>query len=324
MKNFILILLSILCCSTAFSQLQIYPGLDDIKDKEIVFVYRNSDKTNLDEFKKEISEAWTISDLTFVSYKEYKKTEYPKEQLVMSLYSVGYYAVTEGNIQDVKAPGYPHIYLTLRQPFLAKNSKEKVSGGFKLNFSLDPSEHRPIVNLYGTNENFDAQDYNKVEDYLYGNEFDIEDWTIGHLKHWIKEASDRLENGEEFSKYEAFQTDELSNLKTQTLYIAEEYLKGYKGLMQKRITLNAKDLMKGYKYEYKFVPMTEISKMITEGKDFYYMTYQYVRYRDTKTKYLGIRGSKRGERVAANWAPVQYSRLDKSDFKALNNLISKL
>jgi hypothetical protein len=327
MKKTLLLFISFLFFSNVYSQLQVYPHLEYLKDKEVIFIYKDSDKEHLDEFKKQLSKAWTIGDLILVSYQEYKETQYPKEQYVFSLYCTGFINESTGNAL------LPRIFLKLHQPFNPESYNEghALSGSVELDLNLDIYISSKVNPIYNKFKDKGSIDYSLIQDFLYSDEFKAEDWSVGLLKHWLKETCTILETKTElYNRAEIISTPNLLDLKTETLYIPEEYLNSYKGMRYTPITLDIKDLMKRYDYKYMFIPMSEISQMIIDNKDFNYLTYQYAQKAVvfgssiSAQKFLGIRNSKSGKRIASNWSFVTSSRLNKSDFKVLNKLISEL
>src|SRR5690606_20736892 len=160
----------------------------------------------------------------------------------------------------------------------------------------------------------------KVIDFIY-TDAEISNWTPGFLRNYLKNINDLLISGRGRGLYES--NDEVpavSQLANTTLYVPD-YVLERKGHLYGIGSGNqdSERLMKDYPYSYEFKSASQISDMILEGEDFYYLVYT----RSSSEKYYTVYHSKSGEIVYNAYKPMSYN-LKNSDFKDIAKSVKKM
>jgi len=315
LKNFIIAITAAVSFSVpTFSQIKVKPvdkkelnskdvseeAIQRLGNSQTVFFYRADD--DLIELQKALEDVWTISELFLFPYAEMGKIDLKGKSyfVIEGLRRVSNRYTTLDNT---------YIFLQLYMDFTDKKAKD-----FRQSFAR--------VDLFPTVEtrrDISKQDQGMVLNYLYTGA-EISNWNPGFLRNYLKNINDLLEKGGERGLYKS--EDEvpmISHLANKTLYIPDYALikmskfGGGSGLQE------PEKLMKDYPYSYEFKSAAEISNMILDGEDIYYLVYT----KSSTEKFFTVFHSTNGEIVFNAYKPMSYN-LNKSDFKDIANSIKKM
>lgn len=312
MKNFIIAIAAVVTFTVpAFSQLKVYPvekkelnskdlseeAIQRLRNSQTMFFYRSDD--DLMELRKALEDVWTISELFLFPYSEMGKVNLKGKS----------FFVVEG-FRRIGAADNTFLFLHLYMNFEDKKGKE-----FRQIFArleLFPS-FETISEVWKKEED-------EVVDYLY-TDAEIRNWNPGFLRNYLRNINNLLDEGVHRGLYQG--EDEVrtaSQLANKTLYIPN-----YTLLKMNKFTGGETDLqdqvklMKKYPYPYEFKDAAEISNMILDGEDFYYLVYT----KSSTEKYFTVYHSTNGEIVFNKYKPMSYN-LKTSDFKDIAKSIKKM
>lgn len=308
MKQFNVALL-ILFISTSFGQIHVgrdsvkttkpkpikKENLDLLKKTTTIFLYRDSDAKNLENFKKTISESWSYTPLEFMSFKKYVATELKGNY---SFFTIGGKQVESTNYTSTR------LYLNLWM----KVGSETVSFS-RMELYTDFPTYQKAEKYIG-NENF------KMMQYLY-TEANIYNWHIPFIKNSLQYVNKKLNKNETRWLFEAkINHPDLKNIKANTLFIPDYTLvkfHAFSGDESKRH--NIEKLMKRYPYKYKVVSVNELNKIITDSKEpVYYLSY----IKSSTDKFVNIIEGKSGDIIYSKYTPISYNIKDKDIIRIIS------
>lgn len=312
MKNFIIAIAAVVTFTApAFSQLKVYPvekkelnskdlseeAIQRLRNSQTMFFYRSDD--DLVELRKALEDVWTISELFLFPYSEMGKVNLKGKS----------FFVVEG-FRRIGAADNTFLFLHLYMNFEDKKGRE-----FRQTFArleLFPS-FETISEVWKKEED-------EVVDYLY-TDAEIRNWNPGFLRNYLRNINNLLEEGVHRGLYQGEdKVPTASQLANKTLYIPN-----YTLLKMNKFTGGETDLqdqvklMKKYPYPYEFKDAAEISNMILDGEDFYYLVYT----KSSTEKYFTVYHSTTGEIVFNKYKPMSYN-LKTSDFKDIAKSIKKM
>lgn len=315
MKNIIIaITLVVFFSLPSLAQIKVYPvekkelnskdvsdeAIQKLRNSQTVFFYRTED--DLLELRKALEDVWTVSELFLYPFSEIGS---------LNLKGKSYFVI-EG-LQTVSS-GYTtlnntYIFLKLYMDFTDKKGND-----FRQSFAR--------VDLFPTVESqheISKKDEDEVLNYLYTGA-EISNWTSGFLRNYLKNINDLLEKGGERGLYKS--EDEIptiSQLADKTLYIPDYTLVRISKFSLGSGLQDPEKLLKNYPYPYEFKSASEISDMILNGEDIYYLVYT----KSSTEKFFIVYHSTSGEIVFNAYKPMSYN-LNKSDFKDIAKSIKKM
>jgi len=258
MKKYLILILILLESLFVFSQISTYNIKDEqagqLRRRVLLFVYRNSDATRLDELKEAVKYGWMYSDVKFISINEL--SEYEEDQTDYSFLT----------INVVKNNG--NVSTTLDLWYRFNESKELLAS----------------INLYvNRNTETQLQNMSNPGESLYSGGV-IYDWNPGFMKMYIKILNDWINKRKERGKKRIFYDKAyLNTFWSKTLIVSDLSLIARNGTINKE---RAEHLYKKYPYNYKVKTNNEISEMLfnperpfyfahlcKNGKHWYYCFY---------------------------------------------------
>lgn len=316
MKQFITVIIAAVWFSLpAFSQMKVNPiekkelnstnlsveAIQKLRNSQTVFFYRADDDPI--ELRRALKDVWTISDLVILPYSEIGTVDLRGKS----------YFVIEGFrkvISQYATVDNTYIYLLLYMDFTDKKGKD-----FKQTFAR--------LDLFPTAETMKEipkQKKGKEVDYFYTGA-EISNWTPGFLRNYLRNINDLLEKGGQRGLYESNdEVPRISQLVNKTLYVPNYSLIKASAIYGIGSGFHDPEkLMKNYPYSYDFKSASEISDMILEDKDFYYLVYT----RSSTEKYFTVFHSISGEIVFNAYKPMSYNLKD-SDFKDIAESVKKM
>ncbi len=299
----------------SFSQMKVYPvekkelntkdlseeAIQGLRNSQTIFFYRSDD--DLMELRRALEEVWTISELFLYPYSEIGK---------IGLKGKSYFVIEGFRKVTNQYATVDNTYLFLH---LYMNFTDRKGKDFQQTFAR--------LDLFPTQETMKEIPNHKDEkviDYIY-TDAEISNWTPGFLRNYLKNINDLLISGQGRGLYES--NDEVpaaSQLAKTTLYVPDyvlerkEHLYGIGGGNQ-----DSERLMKDYPYSYEFKSASQISDMVLDGEDFYYLVYT----RSSTDKYFTVYHSISGEIVYNAYKPMSYN-LKNSDFKDIAKSVKKM
>lgn len=199
------------------------------------------------------------------------------------------------------------------------NDEFKGKGGFKLMRAATKTNV-----IYNTKEDTDKpSQYKKDLANFVFNKKSFKNYNLGMLKNYLQKINSLLLTEEFNWMYESEKTEEVSNLKTKTLYIPDYNKITYKPgkfadepKSEKQLT----ELFEDYKYKYEFISVENLDKKILNNEEVYYL--QYVRINNEK--FFNIVNGKTGDVVYRDYeAGMGTYNIDHKDFKNLAKAIDK-
>ena len=265
MKNF-LILVFILSASVVCAQFQIgsvnatshnptpilAENLEDIGDDRTIFVYRDSDFENLDDFKSALSSVWTINEMVFMSYDDFSNYKVQNGEC---------YFTISANMRIIYGEGGSVSYLADFALSLWRYMNEKA-----VYFSYTQLYVPLEVNIMLMRESLEDS---KAIQKLYKS-IEVRNWNLAFLKATLKDLSLSLKEDAKRSCSAYIKDSELANLKNETLYISDEVLiKLYRLRKVEKRSIKEESLRKGYDYPMEFTNTAKIDSKVVNGEKAY-------------------------------------------------------
>jgi hypothetical protein len=279
--------------------------LNKLKKTTTIFIYRESDLENLEVLKKTLKEAWTYTEMKFVSYDEFLETDYDDSYSFFSVTTTIKVVVTSVTTEVT------HIYLTLWMP------TQEEEPDYFCRIELYPS-FKVLEMMSSTVEvkreiEFDDSDWSE---YFY-TKADFRNWNLFYLKNSLQFVSGKLkESSEHFLLREMVYYD-LVPLTENILYIPDYALIKFSPLNGDESKRHSIDkIFKKYAYPYRVVTEEELTKKVLEATEpVYYLSYV----KSSMNKFVTVFNSQTGEML--------YSRfnggynLNKQDLSDLSDAI---
>jgi hypothetical protein len=272
--------------------------LERIKSGTTYIVMRNPESDVAKAYIDVYNKYWTLSKKEFIKYTDignYVNNE-------STFLSFGGYVISSNNGTSV------HIYLELwkfSEKFLNSSRRKKVSSADQVQIAR--------IELF---TDFSAIiDPDEIFKYEYDGQGHFRNWSPGLLKNYIQQLTFLLEAGKKRSLFAAtFDNEQLSELKKQTLYVPDYVLIKFGAMTGSESRRNDEDdLFKGYKYEHKLLPMSELSDLILNSPDpVYYLVYV----KSSTDKFITIFNSETGQMIYSVYKGVSYN-IGAKDFKAV-------
>jgi hypothetical protein len=245
---------------------------------------------------------WTLSKIEFIKYNEVS-SHMSEESTFLTF---GGFVRTSNNGTSV------HLYLELwkfSEKYLNGAKRKKPTGADQIQ----------IARIEFFPDFATIVDPNEIFKFDYDGDGHFRNWSPGLLKNYIQQLTILLEANKKRSLFAAaFDNVQLSELKKQTLYVPD-YVQikfgAFTGSESKKI--EEKELFEDYKYEYKLLPMSELSNLILTNPDpIYYAVYV----KSSTDKYITVFNSATGEIIYTVYKGVSYN-IGGKDFKAISNKI---
>lgn len=279
--------------------------LESLKSTTTLFIYRESDEEDLELFKSTLEESWDYTELEFISYEEYTANTYDESY---SFFTIGGIHKTKTSSSGMVTEN-TYIYLML---WMIKNEK-------KLTFCR--------IDLYPTFEAYQKANTfmskkraNLMMKYLYA-ESTIHNWNLVYLKNSLQFVNKNLDISNEVWLFNSETYEDLSPLKSDTLYILDYALIKFAPFTgDESARHNVKKLLKKYPHPYKFVSATELAEKITNSTDstssVYYLSYV----KSCTDKFISVFNGKTGDLLYSDYSPVSYN-VKAKDFAKLSEAI---
>lgn len=292
----------------SIEQVKFKPGkldqedLNGLKESKTIFLYRESDKENLESFKSALKEAWNYTELEFVAYNEFSTNDYDKSY---SFFTIGgvHKAIMSSSGMSLD---HVHVYLTLW-----KNNGKEDKTYCRIELYTSFSTYLSAMK-FGSNEK-------RMEKFLY-DESSIHNWNTLYLKNALQFVSDKLENDTEHWLFESNVYSDMSVLSKSTLYIPKYTLIRFApmtGDESKRH--DAEKLLKNYPYPHEIVPMDELLDRAKDSDEpFYYLSY----IKSNTDKFITIVNGVTGEILYSDYSGGSYN-IKSKDFKSIAKAIKK-
>lgn len=273
-----------------------YPELPTLKKTKTVFVYRDMDEPYLDLMQQTLREAWTLTELEFVSYDEFSSNEYGESYSFLQVDYIGYIRDDEERSQ---------YFLTLRQKKGAKWLQHA-------RIQLFPTFNTEVV-VFPPGRSRPA-DREVVMTHLNGSA-EIRNWHLAYVKNALQCVQNQLQ-GKPMKAPEA----ELKKLRTATLYVPEYCLTKRGLLFGDEVKDRDPDkVMEKYAHPYEIISNEDLGKLVT-GSDqpIYYLHYM----KSESRKHINVFNSQTGQMVYTV-SLIGPKNLTKNDVGALSNAIRK-
>lgn len=223
-----------------------------LKNSKTIFIYSESDTVNTDveAFEKMLKDAWTCTkELVPMTLGEYREFQ-PEGGVRYSIWSI---STIKKTITSEKGSVVERDFVCLR---LSLTGEHKNKFFARVDFYPVSSATPKYA------DNF----------YQYA---ELHNWYAGYLKNMLQEVSHYITIEEERSYFERGSTEEVGQLKTNTLYIPEYALiKFNKRTGDESEKHDLAKLFGRYKFDHKVVSTQELSDMILDStKTIYYFSY---------------------------------------------------
>jgi hypothetical protein len=272
----ILVLLSSFCC---FGQINVgsneivmmKPGtleqddLESLKRSKTLFVYRDTDKKNLEFLKTTLNQVWDYSELELIPYEEYVANNYGEDYSFFTISGVHRVKTSENSSGGLRATEISYVYLTL---WMKKDGEKLTFCRIEL-FTRIPPADKPL--------RMKQDDHEKRFNLLIGSLYQrgaIYNWYPGYLKNAFQFVNKKLNESSVYYLYAKIVSSPISKLNGDTLYIPEYALLKDLYVDEKRYADAVKKVFKKYPYPYKLIPDAQLSTMITSASEpFYYLSF---------------------------------------------------
>lgn len=299
-------------------------GTDNLKEVEKIkkgttyVVMYNPNSPRVAPFIQAFKDAWTLSRLEFIRYSEMESHLSPEN----SFFSIGGYETTTENFVDVrgirrKTGEYSntHLYLELWVPnekYFTQNKQKPLREKDKVQVAR--------IELYTDYETL------KAPETIHQMDFDglghIRNWGPGMLKNYLQTLTFFLNKGEKrFIASKTFNEQELSKLKTSTLYVPDYVLVKFNMFTGDESKQHKEeDLFEDYKLKYQVLSTKKLNdNILNDPSGFYYLLYV----KSSTDKFVSVINSKTGEIIYSEYTGVKYN-LKSGDLKDLYQKIMKI
>jgi len=222
-----------------------------LRNSKTLFIYRDVDNKQLKKLKSVLGAVWTYTEIEFCSYDEFISNS--------SKYT-GYSFFTISNYYGSTSNGASksNVYLTLNMEI-----KGKIKYFSRIDLDMTGKSHSNARTIYKEDRT----------SYLY-KEAEINNWSIGYLKNYLQFINNKLINNEIYWVFTSKTYKNLSNLKSDVLYIPEYIFENSDISTESEEKKEIMKLMKKYPYNYKIISKEELSSLIVESeKSIYYLLY---------------------------------------------------
>lgn len=268
--------------------------LERFKKTTTVFIFRNEDQAHLGQLMADLTDAWDITPLEFVSYDDYSPKDYIGDY---SFFTIDGFQVVKTSTKTGNKYYYTHFYLHLWMP-----QDDEI-----LTFSR--IELHPAYEAYEMAEDNMGTGDGWLWKYLY-TKATIYNWHPVYLKNALQFVNKRLKNAHNHWLFESEDYAGLSKLRSDTLYIPDYTLiKFDKTTGDESQRHEPAELFKKYPYPYKIVSIEELTEKVESApKAVYYLSY----IKSTTNKYITVMNGKTGEMLYTNYTAVSYNIKDKN------------
>jgi len=240
---------------------------------------------------------WKINTIEFIEYKTLSKHDTHHNLTLSIVPDIAGQIITNGN-KNANTPLqiFPNMVLSLMY------DKSYNIGAI----SLD-SKEKPVT------YNFNKDSTSNFIGYIYN-------WGPGYFKNYIQLIGHYLENNEtRIAQKDIENVKAIKELKNTTLYVPDYmtvYFQQGMGSHFNEEKMDLKEIMSGYKFNYKIVPAAEIDKMILDSTNGIY----YIVPKTCANKCFRVVDSKSGEVIYSISSELTF-KIKKSDIGKLSDII---
>lgn len=278
--------------------------LEELRATETIFVYQNSDKENLETFKKTLNEAWDYTPLKFVSYDEFVEGEWNEDE--HSFFSInGLHKVKISSSGTVTEKTYLNLLL-----YMFDGGEKEVFARVNL---------FPTAETYRKASEFAEDDINELARYAY-EESEFRNWNLAYLKNALQTIDKYISKGQNRWLFASENTSEVKKLKKEVLYVTEEFLiETNRYNMKDSKPASKEELFSKYPYKIKVVTQKELDEMVVNAKEPIY----YIQYIKANTdQFINVINGESGDIIYAEYTGMAH-KLKSKDLKKLAKVISK-
>ncbi len=301
--KYILILASILFYTTSIGQINVgskeyvttkagklkADNIHLLKKSKTIFVYREQDEKNLDQFKSLIDKSWDYTDLEFVSFDDFKKRKFNDAH---------YSFFTLGGFHKVKTSSsgmvteLTYIYMSL---WMYIDGKKKTF--CRIEFYPTFKTHNMAAQHAGGKDG-------KMMTYLYEDAV-LHNWNLAYINNAIQTVNKKLSHLETRWLYKSSSKISLAPLKRATLYVPDYTLiKFNKKTGDESLRHLKSELFKKYPYKYKIIDPEELSDLIVNSDEpIYYLSY----IKSSTDKYVTVINGLTGEIMYSEYSAMSYN-----------------
>jgi len=297
----------------SYENVKLNPGelsdenLAKLRRSTTVFIYRPSDTLELEALETALTEAWTYSELVFMSWKEYKAATFDDSYSFFTMNGFDNFHFSDPG--DATQVNYSNTHLYL---LLWMNDKEE-----KIVFS-----RVELFPNYATVIGAQAAELTKggKPSYLYRKAL-LKNWYAGYLKNAFQTVNASLKKSEERWYFKSEKKPGLKAVATKTLYVPEYVLEVFNKWTGAEFERHdPKKLFAKYDYRYEIIPVEKLSEMILDpDQEIYYLHY----IKSSTDVFINVINSKTGEIVYSDYEGTQYN-LKSKDIGKLSGAIKRM
>jgi hypothetical protein len=323
-KLFITIVLGVLLSVQMVAQIST-AGLDKlpkVKSGTTYFVMPDPNSSEAKAYKEVFTKNWTLSKPEFISYSEVDKhiakgNSFLNVVLISMTGQLMGMTKTDGAGRSTTTEGMKTeqnlVYLDFWIPSdeFIESKKTMVEYGARykeiiasINMHVDYATTVTAEDIYSPSYNLFSH---------------LKNWGPGIFKNYIQNLNSFFASNEKRGPYQEFlNNNELSKLKSGTLYIPDYVLTKINVFNGKETKVEENELFDGYKLKYKVIPTVELNNKIQTNENFYYLIF----IRNSNQKYVNVVNSSTGEIVYSTHQAGAYN-MKSGDLKELYKIIMK-
>lgn len=294
----------------------------------ITYVIMNDpDSQSAKPFREVLQKNWAYSTLKFVKRGE-KLTNVLKNNtsfLELNAVKTDVYSNRTNYDLNKKLNEVTYVYLTLFNSSIEENNA--LNGLIENNraYAVNKVKKKTVlaqIQMFGDPTAL-ADPSSVIESNVDDASGHIKNWTPALLKIYVKAMQNLFDKKEGCESHKSVANkQELSKLKTETLYIPEYLVDTDFGAFSAKETINKdkpKELFEKYKFPYKVLSKDEFEKSVLNSKD---IKYVFVYVKNSSFKYVSVFNANTGEIVYNEGTSMSYNLKDK-DVKSLFKEIEK-
>lgn len=279
-----------------------------------IFIYRDSDLPYLETLKSNLLEAWDLTELEFMSYKEFRRAPVNKK---FSFFTIESFTKTIRRTGTTTSTGLtisPNSSYTITRLYLSLWTGNRAQKSLYCRIELQPDF--PTYNKVDQNANKNS----KIKyQYLYTDTAaTIYNWHPVYLKNALQLVNQKLTNEETHWLFESEVYGDFEPLASSKLYILDYNLIDYNASTGDESELHdTTELFEDYKFQYEIVSASKLSEIVeSTSEPVYYLAY----IKSVSDKFLAVFNAQTGEMLSCKYTPMSYNIKD-SDFEVISDEI---
>lgn len=277
MKKSITFLILLLITASSFAQVRVgnfktskykfknlnKKSLERLKGKKAIFIL--PDAFSEDAYSKVLNDVWRITPFQILTYKNEEEKDILIDKYIEKDNFLAFFESYEIKKTTKMGMLVSYVFNLIDFHFIDKVKIKKEEKKWR---------RSRLASIYFTP---DIEIRQEIESGMGEREINgqLLNYKLGYIKNYLQYINDLITTKESHNLYEDYSSEELKDLKNNTLYIDSNFLYSYNPFaISKKDEPSIEKLTKKYPYNYKVVDYKEIENKILDGSEtFYYLTW---------------------------------------------------